>query len=183
MSWWRVFPDGGADPHDEGGALWVPLIYQGDGRHDNPTLYGALYAAGSPVTAVTEVLAPFRGSGDLSQAMLFRNGRPLALAEVYLDDDVVPLDLDSPATLAREGLRPSAVATRDRRVTQRYAASLFLKHQGIAGITWWSTLESSWTEVTFFDLRVAGALSAQSATHLTIDTPFVQEAARFLGLR
>jgi len=182
MSWWRVFPNAGSDPHDEGGALWAPRIHQGDGRHDNPALYGALYAAGSPVAAIAEALAPFRGTGNLDPSILSRNGRPLALAEVHLDHDVIPLDLDSPTVLAAEDLRPSIVATRDRPQTQRYAANLFRKHPGIAGILWWSTLESSWSEVTLFDTRVAGALSTQPVTHLAINTPFVQEAARFLGL-
>ncbi len=30
---------------DEGGALWFPRAYQGDGRHDNPDVYGCLYLA------------------------------------------------------------------------------------------------------------------------------------------
>lgn len=182
-SWWRAFPDAGSDPHDEGGALWAPRIYQGDGRHDNPALYGALYGAASPVAAVAEALAPFRGTGHLTQTMLLRNGLPLALAELRLDDGAATADLDDPAVLVAEALRPSAVATRDRQTTQRYAADLFRRHENIAGITWWSTLESSWIETTFFDGRVTGSLSAVTVTRLDTAMPAVQEAAKFLGLR
>ena len=46
--------------------------------------------------------------------MLTRMGRPLALAELRLDDEAPLLDLDDPVVLTREALRPSHVATTDR---------------------------------------------------------------------
>jgi hypothetical protein len=40
-------------------------MQQGAGRHDNPELYGCLYASEESVSAVAEQLAPFRGTGSL----------------------------------------------------------------------------------------------------------------------
>ena len=36
--------------------------FQGDGRHDNPHVYGCLYLAESAVSSIVEQLAPFRGN-------------------------------------------------------------------------------------------------------------------------
>lgn len=70
------------------------------------------------VSAVAEMLAPFRGTGDLHPAMLIRSGRELALAELELAGDARVIDLDDPAVLVAESLRPSTVATGRRAVTQ-----------------------------------------------------------------
>ncbi len=43
------------------GPLWFPRIFQGDGRHDNPDVYGCLYLADRAVSCIVEQLAPFRG--------------------------------------------------------------------------------------------------------------------------
>jgi RES domain len=177
---WRVLPlDPDAKPREPGGALWFPRPFQGAGRHDNPELYGCLYVCEEPVAAVAEALAPFRGSGDLTPAMLER-GRPLALAPVDVPDEAALVDLDEPRVLRAERLRPSVVATRHRTVTQEYAARLFNRHEGAAGLRWWSTLESSWINVTLFDR--AKRLRAAPAERLTADHPAVLEAADLLGL-
>ena len=75
-------------------------MYQGSGRHDAPDRYGCLYLAEVAVSAVAEMLAPFRGTGDLHPALLVRSGRGLALAELVLADDAKLIDLDAPAVLA-----------------------------------------------------------------------------------
>jgi hypothetical protein len=49
-----------AAPTEPHGALWIPREWQGDGRHDNPAVYGCLYVADSEPSAVVEQLAPFR---------------------------------------------------------------------------------------------------------------------------
>jgi len=59
------------------------------------------------VSAVAELLALFRGTGDLRPELLVRPGRQLALAELELDAHTVLVD---PAVLAAETLRPSIVA-------------------------------------------------------------------------
>lgn len=181
MRLWRVGPFTEASGTADGGPLWFPRPFQGDGRHDNPELYGALYAAADPVAAIVEALAPFRGTGPLTSALLRRAGRSLVLAEIELDDASHVVDLDDPATLVAEHLRPSTVATRLRRITQDQADSLYRSHPDAAALKWWSTFEASWAQLTVFD-RAATQLDLGAIVELTVDVPEVIEAATFLGL-
>jgi hypothetical protein len=163
------------------GALWFPRPYQGDGRHDNADLYGCLYLSERPLSCVVEQLARFRGQ-RLQPALLVRRGLPLALAELALADDAELVDLDDPAVLRRERLRPSSVATRAREVTQPQARTLHEQHPSAAGLRWWSTFESQWLNVTVFD-RAAAFLRLVSARTLTVEDDDVVAAAEVLGLR
>jgi hypothetical protein len=179
---WRVLPrDPSAEPAQPGGALWFPRPFQGVGRHDNPSRYGCLYLAEQAHAAVAETLAPFRGSGDLRPEMLERAGRPLWLAELALPEEAALIELDDPGVLVAAGLRPSRVATRQRRVTQADAERLFDAHPEAAGLRWWSTLEASWAAVTLFD-RAAPSLSVSNAEPLGGQHPAVVVAAAALGL-
>jgi RES domain len=166
---------------EPGGARWFPREFQGEGRHDNPSLYGCLYVSEVPVSAVAEALAMFRGSGAVRESMLTRFGLRLALIELRLPDSATLLDLDDPLVLSAERLRPSQVASHRRTLTREHAAELFHAHPGIAGLRWWSSLESTWINATLFD-RAARYLRVQSIEPLTLDHPAVREAADFLGL-
>src|SRR4029078_12333782 len=84
-------------------------------------------------------------------ALLRRRGLPLGLAELELPDDTELVDLDEPAVLRRERLRPSRVATRERTITQPQGLALHEKYGEAAGLRWWSTFESQWLNVTLFD--------------------------------
>ncbi len=170
-----------AGDDDPDGPLWFPRIYQGDGRHDNPDRFGCLYLSLSPVSPVVEQLARFRGQ-RLLPSLLRRRGLPLALAALAIDDDVALVDLDDPAVLRRERLRPSLVATRDRRITQVQALALHDRHRKAAGVRWWSIYESTWINVTLFD-RAASRLGVESIRALRLDDPTVVEAAELFGLR
>jgi hypothetical protein len=179
---WRILPwDRTAAPAEPGGALWFPRSLQGRGRHDNPSRYGCLYLSRSTVSAAAEALARFRGMGELDAAMLSRGGLPLALAELTLPDETQLIDLDEPRVLGRERLRPSQVATRERSATQAYAERLYDAHPDAAGLRWWSTLESSWINVSLFD-RALTSIEAGTPAPLTVDHPAVAEAAELLGL-
>jgi hypothetical protein len=180
---WRALPlDPGAKPAEAGGPLWFPRLQQGGGRHDNPDLYGCLYVAEEAVSAVAELLAPFRGTGRLLPSMLVRYGKPLALAAIELEDGAMVVDLDDPSTLIATGLRPSQVATRRRTATQRQAAEVYESHPQAVAIRWWSTLESSWINWTLFD-RAGGSLAVDAVDELTVAHPVVHEAADLLGLQ
>jgi hypothetical protein len=170
-----------AAPDAPDGALWFPRPYQGEGRHDNPTVYGCLYLSEQPLSCVVEQLARFRGQ-RLSAALLLRRGLPLALAELELPDGAQLVDLDDPAVLRRERLRPSRVATRERGITQPEALALHEKHDEAAGLRWWSTFESQWLNVTLFD-RTSSALRLVSVRSLEVDDEAVAAAAEVLGLR
>jgi hypothetical protein len=161
--------------------LWFPRPYQGDGRHDNSDLYGCLYLSERPLSCVVEQLARFRGQ-RLLPALLVRRGLPLALAELELADDAELVDLDDPAVLRREQLRPSLVATRAREVTQPQARALYEAHPDAAGLRWWSTFESQWLNVSLFD-RAAAAVRLVSARTLAAEDEEVASAADVLGLR
>ncbi len=182
MILWRVLPwDPSAPLEGPGHALWVPRQYQGSGRHDAPDRYGCLYLAEAAVSAVAEMLAPFRGTGDLHPDLLVRSGRQLALAELELADDAALVDFDEPTVLVNESLRPSIVATNQRSVTQAYAVAQFERHSEAAGLRWWSTLEASWIQITLFD-RALGELRVHSVQTLSVDDATVIAAATCLGL-
>ena len=163
------------------GALWFPRVYQGEGRHDNPDRYGCLYLSFSALSTIVEQLARFRGQ-RLLPSLLRRRGLPLALAEIELDDKAELVDLDDPLVLRHERLRPSGVATRDRRITQPQALLLHTRHRKAAGVRWWSTYEAQWINVTLFE-RAASRLSVRSVRALSLEDPAVVEAADFFGLR
>jgi hypothetical protein len=178
----RCFAWDEAAPHGQrDGPLWVPREFQGEGRHDNPDLYGCLYLADRAVSCAVEQLARFRGQ-RLLPALLRRRGLPLALADLELADGLELLDLDDPVVLRRERLRPSQVATRDRSLTQPQARALHDRHSRAAGLRWWSTYEALWINVTLFE-RAASQLRLRSVRALTVDDPVVVQAADFFGLR
>jgi hypothetical protein len=173
--------DGRAAEADPDGPLWFPRLFQGEGRHDNPDLYGCLYLADRAASAVIEQLARFRGQ-RLSAALLRRRGLPLAVAEIEIDDRAELIDLDDPVVLRRERLRPSRVATRSRDVTQPQARLIHERHPTAAGLRWWSTYEALWMHVTLFD-RAIPHLRVRLVRPLTVDDPVVVEAAAFFGLQ
>lgn len=178
----RVLPwDPAVRPEQRGGPLWFPRELQGSGRHDNPELYGCLYLAEQPVSAIAERLAPFRGSGALDPSMLVQGGRGLALATLDLGEGAEIVDLDDPRVLASESLRPSRVATGNRARTRADAARLYRAHPGASGLRWWSTLESSWANLTIFD-RARPLLKLSDVRQLTVDDTEVRAAAEALGL-
>jgi hypothetical protein len=172
--------DEAAGARARGGPLWFPRMFQGDGRHDNPALYGCLYVSTEPVSATVERLARLAGT-SVAADDLVRRGRPLALATVELPDSAELVDLDDPAVLVREELKPSRVATNDRATTQNHAAELFGRHGDAAGLRWWSTFESLWANVTLFD-RAEPAVSVEDVHALEVGDDVVREAAEFLGL-
>jgi hypothetical protein len=172
--------DRDAAPEARGGALWLARMLQGHGRHDNPLVYGCLYVSESPLSALVEQLARFTGR-ELRPGMLRRHGLPLSLATLELEDGAEIVDLDDPATLAAEGLRPSLVATRERSRTQADALALHEGHPEAAGLRWWSTFEAQWANVTLFD-RVAPVLRVEEVHELALADELVGEAATFLGL-
>ena len=163
------------------GALWFPRVFQGEGRHDNPDVYGCLYLADRPVSCIVEQIAAFRGQ-RLTASLLRRRGLPLAVADIELDAGATLIDLDDPAVLRRERLRPSLVATAQRRITQPQSLALHGRHGEAAGLRWWSRWEALWVNVTVFD-RAASALALKSVRALTLEDAALLEAAEFFGLR
>ncbi len=174
----RVFgwlPDTTPEP------LKVPRERQGGGRHDDPDRYTALYLGREAVGAIAEAIQPFRGQELTAGALSRPDGARRALATI--DDAALPplLDLDDPRVLVQRRLRPSRVATAVRRATQRIAGDAFA--DGAVGLSWWSTLESSWTNVTLFAERLPGLPPVVDVEPLALDHPALVEAAERLGIR
>lgn len=178
---YRVFPfEPGAAPTGEGGALFVPRFLQGEGRHDNPDIYTALYVTRVPASAAAEYLRRFVGRA-LTEDRLRSEGRRVGVAQIDGASGAGLLDLDDPSELAGRGLRPSRVATLDRETTQPIARAVF--EEGAAGFEWWSTIEASWINVTLFAERAVPKLSLVGAPEpLSLDHPAVREAAEALGI-
>ena len=177
----RVFP---WDERAAAGAPYSPSFVppqQGSGRFDladSPVLY----LGGSAEHAVAETLQGLRGRPFLAAA-LRRFGRPLALVQVDVPDDLATLvvDLDDPARLVALGLRPSDVASDDRARTRAIAARLHA--EGATGLRWWSKLSGDWHAVVLFlshapfDRLILGAPEPLSPSH-----PAVVGACRQLGI-
>lgn len=175
---YRVFPfDPALDPEP----LAVPRSLQGGGRHDNPDHYTALYLSTEPIAAVAERIQAFRGQALDPSDLRLVDGRVWAVAA--LDDAALPplIDLDDPRVLVAIDRRPSAVATGHRPTTQRIALERF--QAGAVGLSWWSTLEAGWTNVTLFDERLPpGRLPIHGVTPLTTAHSSVIAAADRLGI-
>lgn len=178
---YRVFPWlTAAGPTDPGGALFVPRFDQGGGRHDHPDVYGALYVSRVSAAPVAEHLRDLQAR-TVTNRHLVRDGAQLSLAVV--DDSALEdlLDLDDPRNLVKRELRPSGVATRARRPTQRIALGLY--QEGVPGFEWWSTIEASWINVTLFEDRVTQRLALVGEPEpLTLEHPAVREAAEAVGV-
>ncbi len=185
----RVFrASPGAADTERGGPLYVPRDRQGAGRHDSPGRYGAFYAARSADAATAEAIQAFRGRDLGNDDLELADGSVLALAT--LDDSALDgeafgaiSDLDDPGVLLREGWRPSGVASRDRTITQAMAVRFF--DAGALGLSWWSTLDAAWTNVTLFAERTidAGALVLTGeAEALSVGHPALVAAADHLAI-
>ena len=143
----------GAGVNARGGPLFVPRDRQGAGRHDSPDRYGVYYTARTEVAAVAESVQAFRGRDLSADDLELADGSRLTLARLDDADLTSPVDLDDPAVLVREGWRPSGVASRDRMVTQ--AMAVRAHEAGALGLSWWSTLDAAWTNLTLFAERLA----------------------------
>jgi hypothetical protein len=169
-----------AEADEPDGPLWFPRSLQGDGRHDNPDLFGCLYLSEEELSPVVEQLARFR-TQRLIPSMLRRNGLPLAVAAIHCTPALRLIDLDDPVALVARGLRPSLVSTRQRAVTQPQARAIYEEARHHDGIRWWSTYESAWMNITLFD-RAASKLRVASVRALSVTDALVTECAEFLGL-
>ena len=178
---YRAFPWlPGARITEVGGALFVPRLDQGAGRHDNADAYGALYLSRARVSPVAEQLREYIGR-PVEPTRFLREGSPLALASIDESGLNGLLDLDDPRNLVARDLRPSRVATRNRDSTQPMAVAIY--EEGVPGFEWWSTIEASWINVTLFEDRVLNRLTlAAEPELLTIEHPVVREAADAVGV-
>lgn len=159
----------------------MPRVHQGEGRHDHPERYGALYLSRVPESAVAERIQRFRGRTLSDADLRLVGGAQYALA-IFNDSALTQLvDLDDPMELVSRRLRPSMIATRERRVTQRIAMRIF--EEGLLGLGWWSTLEATWPNVTLFAERASPFLTLSNTPELlSVHHPVVRTAAQSIGV-
>ncbi|MGH2750399.1 MAG: RES domain-containing protein [Actinomycetota bacterium] len=183
MLLYRVVPYAGdARPDEPGHPLFVDPARQGHGRADNPRHYAALYVSESAAGAVGEVFGDLiRWSSAMFEVPSF--GARRALATFDVDPAPRVLDLDDARVLLDLGLRPTAVVSRDRELTQEAALTVWLRGEW-EGLRWWSWWRPTWRNQTLW-APAAGARSwwwherfaVTSIEPLTIDHPAVQVAA------
>jgi hypothetical protein len=172
-----VWRRGETDPARNGHPLYV-FPHQGAGRVDDPEgEYGVLYVCDSPVGAVAEALGDYARwtSAVLAPPPAAPRGSVLALAELTGSPRV--LDLDDPAVLVAEGLRPSTVVSRDRAVTQAWARRIHDRGRH-AGVSWWSYRDPQWSAIGLWDR--SGLSLAGRPTPLTMEHPALLDAAAVL---
>jgi hypothetical protein len=116
---------------------------QGSGRVDNPEHYQVLYASDSFAGAIAEAFGNFTTwTVELLQGPPSLPGSMRALATYAMGGKPI-LDLDDPAVLHERRLKPSAVVTRDRAVTQAWALEIFRERRW-SGSRWWSYYKPEW---------------------------------------
>jgi hypothetical protein len=125
---YRVFSyDHRAAPRDPGGALFIPP--QGLGRIDNPDFYKVTYLADNAAGACAEVfnrgVYRSRWSAKMLRPPPFAPMTVRAVAAFEMAEDTPICDLDDPAELSRQALRPSRVVTRDYTISQAWALRIF----------------------------------------------------------
>lgn len=173
MRLFRVFPfDSNAAPNEKGGVLYTPGSTAG--RIANPDLYRELYLSLEPEAAIAETLGrlPIWHPDDFLRA----NGNRLALTTYELPDDAPIIDLNSVKALAEFGIeRPSEVVTRNRKITQGWARTIF-ERGAYVGARWWSFYNPDWTSVGLWNtdrMRVIGTPESLNPEH-----PLVQKTAK-----
>jgi hypothetical protein len=179
----RVFDwDGARLGRGEGGPLFVARARQGSGRHDAPQKYGAWYCSREAVSAVAESIQYLRGHSVSDRDFLRAGGTVKALVALRASGRLKLVDLDDPSQLVVRRVRPSGIATRRRSVTQAIAASIF--DEGADGLSWWSTLDADWTNLTLFHERALPRVAvAAPPRRLSVRLPEVRAAAEALGIR
>jgi hypothetical protein len=174
---YRVFPwVESARRGQPGHPAFVPA--GGAGRIDNPEHYRVLYLSDGPGGACAEAFFfktawtkdVLRGSPSLP-------GSVQAMATFELAAEINVCDLDDASRLLELGLRPSQVVTRDRRVTQEWALSIY-RRESFGGIRWWSYYDPRWGSHGIWstaDLRLLGV------ERLSLEHPGLAEAATVLN--
>jgi hypothetical protein len=185
---WRVFPwDATAAPGDPFTPQYVlPAGLQTGGRFDLsniPTLYIAL---DNPAHALSEVLQSLRGRRQIRASHLRRQVRgrpgfyhPLAIVETWIPNDIYDAlpDLGNPETLVRLAIRPDALASTDRAITQRISRTLHDDH-GLSGFRWWSAFRGVWhVGVLYMDRVDRFRIHYGQPDPLHLAHPLVQAAA------
>lgn len=188
---WRVFP---WNPTAADGAPFSPRYVQPPTRNPGGRFtfhpVPALYLAETPEHALAEVLRRLTGEiledrhltvADRSSPGAYHR---LSVVRAWLPEPLarnLP-DLCDGATLHRFGIRPDALASADRRVTQPIARDLHTR--GLPGFRWWSAIHGDWhVTVLFLDRVDVATIRYDAPEPLTLQHSVARSTARLLKMR
>lgn len=171
MRVYRVLPYlAGAAQDQPGGALFCRP--GGKNRVDSPVpgAYRVLYVGSDPAGCIAEAFGRF----DLWDRILIESdpatpllpGSRFALATYEVTDDARILDLNDAHALLERHLRPSQVVTRDRTVTQRWAATIH-DTNAYVGVRWWSYYDSGWSSIGLWNTAALTPVGAPRVLAIT----------------
>jgi hypothetical protein len=173
---YRIYPARlGTPPDEPGGALYAPG--GGSGRISNPSHYHELYFCDDPEGAIAETFGRVR---SWDERMLARSGWPMVLGAYRLRPAAHVCDLDDPAELLRQSLRPSHVVTTERKRSQSWARGVYDQGE-FAGIRWWSPYDSRWFVFGIWDRDQLEIIEPGEA--LRIDDARIERTAQALSRR
>jgi hypothetical protein len=142
-----------------------------------------LYVGDTPEGAIAETFGRFdlwdQALIEADPAVATLPGSRFALAVFEAPDNLRLRNLDDMQALLEERLRPSNVVTRDRKITQAWAARIHETGR-YAGVAWWSYYEPSWQSIGIWDLA---DLQVTTIQVLRRDDPDVVAAARTIYRR
>jgi hypothetical protein len=151
----RVFPYlATAAPYEPGGVFFRSA--GGRNRADSPAgAYRCLYAGDTAEGSVAETFGRFdtwdSALVEADPATPFLPGSRFALAAFDSPNGLDIRQLDDAQALLDEALRPSQVVTRDRSISQAWAARIQAAGR-YAGVAWWSYYDSSWHSYALWDI-------------------------------
>ena len=175
------------DPSARAGASGHPTYLhkpQGSGRWDNPSLYDAWYLSSSAEGAVGESFGNIPVWTD--DMLEHPTGLRRTLATFSAPDDLSVFDFDDASNLARIGMRPSQVVTRNKGLTQGRAAELFSEpgpegSRRWAALRWWSFHRPTWANLILWGTASEPApLTLADVEYLDLSSTSVVEAAKAL---
>ncbi len=186
MKLYRVFDWDNSKKHysnKPGSPVYIPRDKQGRGRHDIPQIDGMFYCSFSSHSAIAEQLYDFMNIKINDSIFNLSNGWTQALAEIEIKGTIKLADLNDSKLLVKYDIKPSEVVTSDIERTQQLAE--FFHRKKYDGIKWFSSIESSWTNVSLFASRTHSILkkSVKEITPLSIRMQLVRETCDFIKVK
>ncbi len=173
--------DGKNSGHKSGpySPLFVSRENQGKGRHDIIDKDGILYCSYDKCSVIAEILAPFsnRSIGSDVVKRLFDNiNSTTAIAHFNIARDVNIANLTRASSLTKLKLNPADIATMNRTTTQAISRRIFDLKTMYTGFSWWSSIESQWTNVSLFQSRLNKSIKISKIELIDIHSNYFQKA-------
>jgi hypothetical protein len=179
---YRVFPHCPIAAEGEPGHPLYLDRHSADGRLDNPRHYRVWYLALEQNGAIGETFGNLlTWMGGMFLFPQIKDSRR-ALATYILPDETPLFDLDDSRNLAKRGLRPTQIVSRNRAVTQSWALDIFREQNNggarrWSGVQWWSLHYPQWRIIGYWGEADPELVKVEQ---LDLGHPAVKDAARTL---